>query len=66
MRKPAIPSVLSVQDRSIAAVLGPIKENIEILTGVREGLISTLVSDATTAQIISKINEIINRLNFHE
>jgi len=66
MKKPAIPSTLSIQDKSIAALLGPLKENIEILTGVREGVISPLVSDATTAQIISKINEIITRLNFHE
>ena len=66
MKKPAIPSTLSIQDRSIAAIVGPMKENIEILTGVREGLIAPLPSDATTAQIISKINEVILRLNFHE
>jgi hypothetical protein len=66
MRKPAIPTTLSITDKSIAAVIGPMKENIEILTGVREGLIVPLASDATTAQIISKINEIIARLNFHE
>lgn len=66
MKKPAIPSTLSIQDKSIATILGPMKENIEILTGVREGLIIALPSDATTAQIISKINEVILRLNFHE
>jgi hypothetical protein len=66
MKKPAIPSTLSIQDKSIATILGPMKENIEILTGVREGLITALPSDATTAQIISKINEVILRLNFHE
>jgi hypothetical protein len=42
------------------------KENIEILTGVREGLIELLASDATTDQVIAKVNEIVLRLNFHE
>ncbi len=66
MRKPAIPSLLPIQDRSLAAVLGPMKENIEILNGVRQGLLTTLPTDATLTQAISKINEIILRLNFHE
>lgn len=65
MKKPAIPSLLPIQDRSIAAV-GPMKENIEILNGVREGLLTTLPTDATLAQAVAKINEIILRLNFHE
>lgn len=66
MRKPAIPSLLPIQDRSLAAVLSPMKENIEILNGVREGLLTTLPTDATLAQAVAKINEIIIRLNFHE
>jgi hypothetical protein len=66
MRKPAIPSTFTIQDKSIAAVIGPMKENIEILTGVREGLIDPLPSDATLAQVIAKVNEIVLRLNFHE
>jgi len=66
MRKPAIPSLLPIQDRSLAAVLSPMKENIEILNGVRQGLLTTLPTDATLTQAISKINEIILRLNFHE
>jgi hypothetical protein len=66
MRKPAIPSTFTIQDKSIAAVIGPMKENIEILTGVREGLIDPLSSDATLAQVVAKVNEIVLRLNFHE
>lgn len=66
MRKPAIPTTLTVADRSIAAVLGPIKENIEIITGVREGLIVPLQSDASLSDVISKLNEVIARINFHE
>lgn len=66
MRKPAIPSTNLIQDKTIATVIGPLKENIEILTGVREGLIQPLTSDATLVQAVAKINEIILRLNFHE
>jgi hypothetical protein len=66
MRKPAIPSIFTIQDKSIAAVIGPMKENIEILTGVREGLINPLPSDATLSEVVAKVNEIIARLNFYE
>ena len=66
MRKPAIPSLIGIQDRSIATVLSPMKENIEILNGTREGLLVPLPTDATLAQAVAKINEIIARLNYHE
>lgn len=66
MKKPAIPTTLSIQDASIATILRPIKENIEIITGVREGAIAQLPTDATLAQTVAKINEIITRLNFNE
>ena len=39
-----------------------IKETLEVLTGQRGGAIEPLPTSATTAQIISKINEIIARL----
>jgi hypothetical protein len=66
MRKPAIPSLLPIKDASLAAVLAPMKENIEIINGSREGLLTTLPTDATLSQTVAKINEIIIRLNFHE
>jgi hypothetical protein len=66
MRKPAIPSLLTIKDASLAAVLIPMKENIEIINGSREGLLTTLPTDATLTQAVAKINEIIIRLNFHE
>lgn len=66
MRKPAIPSTSLLQDKLTATLIGPIKENIEIITGVREGLITPLPTDATLADAVSKINEIIARINFHE
>lgn len=34
MKKPSIPSI-NIQDQKIAALLRPMKENIEILTGIR-------------------------------
>ena len=66
MKKPAIPNTLTVKDVAISTVLRPIKENIEILTGVREGALQTLPSDASLTDAVSKINEIIRRLNFNE
>jgi hypothetical protein len=66
MKKPAIPSLLPIKDAAIAAVLSPMKENIEIINGSREGVLTTLPADATLPQAVAKINEIIRRLNFYE
>jgi hypothetical protein len=66
MKKPAIPTTLSIQDISIATILRPMKENLEIITGIRDGAITQLPTDATLAQTVAKINEIITRLNFNE
>jgi hypothetical protein len=66
MKKPSIPSVITISDRSIAAIIGPLKENVEILTGVREGIIAPLPTDATLTTAVAKINEIIARLNAYE
>ena len=38
------------------------KENLEQLNGQRGGTIASLPASASTAQIISKVNEIIDRL----
>lgn len=62
MRKPQIPSVPPV-DPGLSPVLRAMKENLEILSGVRSGKIQSLSTSASTAEIISKINEIIDRLN---
>lgn len=63
-RKPGIPSV-QLQDQSLNTVVNALKENIEIITGSRIGVgeIRTLGTTASTAEIVSKINEIIGRLN---
>lgn len=62
MRKPAIPAV-SVQDQSVARLLRPIKENLEILTGLRGESLTKLDSSATLSEVITKLNEVIDRLN---
>lgn len=62
MRKPQIPAVPNVEP-ALTSVLRAIKDNIEIFSGVRSGKIQTLSTSATTAEIISKVNEIIDRLN---
>lgn len=62
IKKPSIPAA-SMLNVELARVLGPIKENIEIITGVRGGELAQLQSDATTADIIQAINAIIAKLN---
>lgn len=63
-RKPGIPSVI-LQDQGLNAVVGALKENIEIITGSRLGVgeIKQLAAPATNDQIVAKLNEIIVRLN---
>lgn len=63
-KKPAIPSY-SPQDQGLIPVVNALKENLEIITGSRIGIgeIRTLGATASTAEIVSKINEIIGRLN---
>lgn len=39
-----------------------VKETIDVITGQRVEKISKLAATATTAQIIAKINEVIDRL----
>lgn len=61
-RKPSIPGIHSLPPE-LARVIGPLKENLEIITGTRGGEIDTLAKTATTAEIIEKINDIIVKLN---
>lgn len=63
-KKPGIPPV-NFSDRTLNQAISALKENIEIITGARNGVgeIVVLPADATNAQIISKVNEVIARLN---
>lgn len=63
MPKRAIPAVpTSAAKDGRVAFDSAVKENLEILTGRRGTRIEVLADDATTAAIISKINEIIERM----
>lgn len=66
MKKPAIPSTQQVADPVVASILRPMKESIEIMTGVRGGLIEPLPDNAALSEVILKINEIIGRLNAYD
>jgi hypothetical protein len=65
-KKPGIP-VYTSDDRPLTLSIAALKENVEVITGARAGSVemNLLSSTATTAQIIAKINEIINRLNYN-
>lgn len=63
MRKPSIPSVQPVKDTVVATVLIPMKETLEIITGVRGGEINKLPEGSSLADVVTKVNEIIDRLN---
>lgn len=63
-RKPGIPAV-HTPDRTLNQAISAIKENVETITGARLGIgeIVTLDPTATLSDVISKVNEIIARLN---
>jgi hypothetical protein len=58
LSKRAIPRPKPETDPAVAAI----KENLEVLFGQRGGRIAPLPETASTAELISKINEIIARL----
>jgi hypothetical protein len=64
-KKPAIP-VVNTGDRAVLLALSAMRENIELITGIRPGTrqISTLGTSASTSDMISKINEIVARINY--
>jgi len=65
-KKPAIPSVQSSNniDPRIAHILQPIKETIEIITGARGDRIEQLDNTADLDTVITKLNEVIAKLNY--
>jgi hypothetical protein len=64
MKKPAIPSTQSVADPVVAQILRSLKENVELMTGVRAGVVQPLPVNADLPAVISKVNEIIAKLNY--
>lgn len=65
IKKPAIPHYSST-DKTLTQAMTAMKENIEIITGVRPGTtqIAQLQTTATNAEIVAKINEIVAVINF--
>jgi hypothetical protein len=65
IRKPSIP-VVHTTDKTTNLAFAAIRETLEIMTGVRNGTaqINQLPSAATNDEIITKINEIIAKLNY--
>lgn len=62
MARRAIPSIPLVDDIPTRMYMIAVKENIEVLNGVRGGRIDKLPASATMDEVIAKINEIIGRL----
>ena len=56
-----IPSTSGI-DPQLRKVLDPVKENIELIKGRRGTKIGKLLATATSAEVIIKVNEIIDRL----
>jgi hypothetical protein len=65
IKKPGIPAV-STPDLHLYALLSAIKENVEVITGARPKTapITKLQDTADLAAVISKINEVIARINY--
>lgn len=64
MKKPSIPATGNLPPE-IARVIDPIKTNVELMTGARPGSTSLqeLDSAATLADAVTKINQILSRIN---
>lgn len=65
IKKPAIPPYTSA-DKTLTQVVTAMRENIEIITGVRPGThqLNQLPPGASNVEIVTKINEIIAALNY--
>jgi hypothetical protein len=64
MKKPAIP-VTSSLPLDLAQIVEPLKQNVELITGVRPGSValSALPTTATLADVITQLNKILSRIN---
>lgn len=64
MKKAGIPGTSSLPP-DLARVIEPIKQNLEVIMGARPGVaeIKPLASSASLSDVISKVNEVISRLN---
>lgn len=61
MKKPAIPDTQGV-DAQLRKLLDPIKENLEVITARRGVPITLLPANPTSAQIATKVNQLLTLL----
>jgi hypothetical protein len=62
MKKPGVPALPPQPSTPMAEYLRAIQSNLEIVTGRRGGRIGELPANASNAEVIAKINEILRRL----
>jgi hypothetical protein len=62
VKKPAIPEVRQTVPQEFRPVLEALKENVEVITSVRVKKIQPLSTSAALADVIAKVNEILDRL----
>lgn len=62
MKKRAIPSVPQGLDRQTANMLAALKENVEVITGVRGSKLPQLSSSATLQEVIATVNALLTRI----
>lgn len=64
MIKPSIPGTSNLP-QNIAQVIEPLKINVELITGSRPGSIELpdLSTSASLAEVITKVNQILSRIN---
>lgn len=62
MKKPNIPAVPTNLPNDHFTLLAALKENVEIMGGVRSTEIKALPSTASLAQVIQTVNQLIDRM----
>lgn len=62
MKKRPIPPIPATVDRELRSFLDPLKENVEVVIGMRGTRITPLPGTASAAEVIAKVNEILARM----
>lgn len=61
MKKQAIPDVPPGEEAT-RKLLQALKQNVEVISGRQRNAITKLATTATLADVVSKLNEVINQL----
>jgi len=61
VKKPAIPQVPRLEQPRVSFDQS-VKETLEIITGRRGGAVQPLAQDASLADVIAKVNELLSRI----